>query len=181
MISPIFKSFFLPIFLRHKKIFFLLGAEGIIAGAISVVLPVFAKLETDQLIEKHPFDHFGIQLTPFNLFLGILGIILVVNIVENLVQSVIRIIKDSYQSYIANDIQLTLFRNMEKMEVGRTMNSRFRHIGRILDNEFEASSRQILELPGDILSRLVSLVGLVSVYAYFDIRLLGVVILSAIL
>lgn len=179
MISPIFKSFFLPIFRRHKKIFILLGIEGILSGVISVALPVFAKLETDQLIEKHSFDSFGIQLTPFNLFIGILGLILMVNVVEKLIQSIIRIIMDSYQNYITNDIQLTLFRNMEKMEVGRTMSSRFRYIASIIDNEFEASARQILEMPGDILKKLISLIGMVTIYAYFDIRLLGVVVISA--
>lgn len=159
----------------------LLGLEGVLSGVISVVLPLFAKLETDQLIEKHSFDSFGIQLTPFNLFIGILGLILIVNIIERLVQSIIRIIIDLYRSYITNDIQLTIFRNMEMMEVGRTMSSRFRYITNIIDNEFEALVRQILEIPGDILKNLISLIGMVAIYAFFDIRLLGVVILSAII
>jgi hypothetical protein len=69
---------------------------------------------------------------------------------------------------------------MDKMEVGRTMSARFKNIGRILDREFSEFAQQILRLPSGLLQKSIEIVGLTAVFAYFDIRLLAVVLISSI-
>ena len=84
---------------------------------VSVVTPIFLKMETDQLVSQQGQTLFGITLDGFSVFLAILALIIVVAIVSELISTVSRIITDSYQDYFKNDIQLSLFAHMERMEV----------------------------------------------------------------
>ena len=136
-------------------------------------------METDQLVSQQGQTLFGITLDGFSVFLAILALIIVVAIVSELISTVSRIITDSYQDYFKNDIQLSLFAHMERMEVWRTMNSRFRNISRLLDDNFISFADQIITLPGNIIRRSIEIVGITAVFAYFDIRLLVVVFISS--
>jgi hypothetical protein len=74
-------------------------------------------METDQLVSQQGRILFGITLDGFSVFIAILILIIVVAIVSELVSTMSRIITGSYQDYFKNDIQLSLFARMERMEV----------------------------------------------------------------
>ena len=65
------------------------------------------------------------------------------------------------------------------MEVGRAMNARFRHIANVLRSEFQSFSSTLINLPGSTIQKGIQILGITAIFAYFDIRLLAVVIVSA--
>jgi len=80
-----------------------------------------------------------------------LSIILIVNILEKVLTSITEILSKAKNDLLKNDIQLNMFRRMENMEIGRSMNSRYKHISSIVENEFEKLSDQIIKSPKAII------------------------------
>gem|GEM_PF-6143343 len=80
-------------------------------------MPLLLKFETDQLVEKKSLEFLNIHFEAFSIFLIILFVILIVKILDNIINSIIRIFISSREDYFENDIQLELFKHMENMEV----------------------------------------------------------------
>jgi ABC-type multidrug transport system fused ATPase/permease subunit len=180
MISPQIRTFFLPIFHRHKSIFLLLLLDGFIAGISSVITPILLKLETDQLVWQKWGIFFFWELSGFQVFIAILLLILLTDIITRLIQRVSWVFLDAQKEYLTNHIQLELFQKMNMMEVWRSLSNRFRHIARVLDSEFGSFSDTLVRLPGGILQKIIQTTGITAIFAYFDIRFLFIVIASAI-
>jgi ABC-type bacteriocin/lantibiotic exporter with double-glycine peptidase domain len=180
MISPQIRTFFLPIFHRHKSIFLLLLLDGFIAGISSVITPILLKLETDQLVWQKWGIFFFWELSGFQVFIAILLLILLTDIITRLIQRVSWVFLDAQKEYLTNHIQLELFQKMNMMEVWRSLSNRFRHIARVLDSEFGSFSDTLVRLPGGILQKIIQITGITAIFAYFDIRFLFIVIASAI-
>jgi len=86
-----------------------------------------------------------------------LGIILLLNIIEKLINSIIEIFINSKKDLLKNTIQLELFKKMEFMEIGRTMNSRFKHISDIIRTEFDSLSETIINGPKNLFDIIIKL------------------------
>ena len=112
------------------------------------------------------------------MFLLILIILLIVNIIERIIRDTIRIVSSAREDYLMNDIQLSLFRMMEQMEVGHTLSARFKSIGRILESQFSDFIRQIIALPSATIATLIKIVGFIGLYTYFEPMLLVVVCIA---
>ncbi len=179
MLSQIIKDFFIPIFKKHKKIFFLLGFDGLITGLVSVLTPLLLKLETDQLMLQQSFMTSFWELRPFTVFFTILLIILMTEVISRLVSRISEILMESERDYIKNHIQLELFRHMNMMEVGRAMNGRFKYLSRILESEFSGFPNTILNLPKEVVQRTIQIVWITTLFAYFNIIFLFIVVISA--
>lgn len=158
MFSQKIRNFFIPIFQKHKKIFFLMGIDGLITGLVSVLIPLLLKLETDQLMLKQSFMTPLGELSPFMVFFSILLIILLTEILSRLISKISEILMDSERDYIKNFIQLELFRHMNMMEVGRALNGRFKYLSRILESEFSEFPNTILNLPKELIQRTIQVV-----------------------
>jgi ABC-type bacteriocin/lantibiotic exporter with double-glycine peptidase domain len=65
MLSKKIRDFFIPIFRKHKKIFYLLIFDGMITGIVSVITPLLLKFETDQLMGKKSFISPLGEIDPF--------------------------------------------------------------------------------------------------------------------
>ncbi len=180
MFSQKLRNFFIPIFSKHKKIFFLLLLDGFITWVLSVVTPVLLKLETDQLMEKKSMMTFLWDLNGFQVFIGILLIMLLSDIISRFVSRMSEIILEAEKDYLRNHIQLELFKHMNEMEVWRAMNSRFKNLTRVLENEFSEFPNTIMNLPRDIIQKTIQITGITAIFVYFDIKFLIIVIISSI-
>ena len=181
MFSKKIQEFFIPIFTKHKKVFILLLIDGLVSGLFSVILPILLKLETDQLVAKKTLVFLSTPFNGFAVFTFILLTILVVTIITRLVSQIVSIMLEAERNYLENTIQLELFSHMNMMEVGKTMNSRFKNLSRVLDNEFSDFSKTVMNIPRDFLQKTIEVIGITGLFLYFDIRLLLVVIGSAII
>ena len=179
MLSPEIRSFFIPIFSKHKTIFLLLLLDGLVTGLSSVIMPVLLKFETDQLMEQKGGIFLFWELTGFQIFIAILALILLVEIITRLIQEISGIFLEAKKEYLTNQIQLELFQKMKLMEVWRALNNRFRNIARVLDGEFWSFSNTLIQLPGGVLQKIIQITGITAIFAYFDIRLLFIVTISA--
>ncbi len=181
MLSQKLQTFFIPIFSKHKKIFFLLLLDGFITWILSVVTPVLLKLETDQLMEKKSMMTFLGDLNGFQVFIGILLIMLLSDIISRFVSRMSEIILEAEKDYLKNHIQLELFKHMNEMEVWRAMNSRFKNLTRVLENEFSEFPNTIMNLPRDIIQKTIQITWITAIFIYFDIKFLIIVIISSII
>lgn len=103
------------------------------------------------------------------------------SLIQRLFHDISQIYQTAQKEYFTNDIQLSLFHRMERMEVGKTLSSRFQSIGRILENEFDGFATMIIESPSQIIGFFIKTIGMIGLYSYFDIRLLGVVIIASVI
>lgn len=143
-------------------------------------MPVLLKMETDQLVSKSS-SFFGMtNFWAFEIFILILSIILIVNILEKVLTSITEILSKAKNDLLKNDIQLNMFRRMENMEIGRSMNSRYKHISSIVENEFEKLSDQIIKSPKAIIEFFIKIFWISIIYTYFDIKLLFIVLIFSI-
>ena len=78
-----------------------------------------------------------------------------------------------------NELQIDLFTHMQEVEVGRTLNSRFHYLRENIESAFSNLWKKFLHGPKDILTTLISSIGITAVFAYFDIRLLVVIVVTA--
>ncbi len=180
MFSSQIRSFFIPIFIKHKSIFLLLLLDGFITWIASIITPILLKFETDQLVGQKGWVFFFGELSGFQVFIAILILILLTDIITRLIQRISGVFLDARREYLNNHIQLELFQKMNTMEVWRAMNSRFRNIARILDSEFGSFSNSLIHLPGWVLQKAIQIMGITAIFAYFDIRFLFIVIISSI-
>ncbi len=181
MLSQKLRTFFIPIFSKHKKIFLLLLLDGCITWILSVVTPVLLKLETDQLMEKKSMTTFLGDLSGFQVFIGILLIMLLSDIISRFVSRMSEIILEAEKDYLKNHIQLELFKHMNEMEVWRAMNSRFKNLTRVLENEFSEFPNTIMNLPRDIIQKTIQITWITAIFIYFDIKFLIIVVISSII
>ncbi len=174
-------NFYFPILKKYKILFILMALNGIISGLLSVWMPVLLKMETDQLVSKQGLNIFWNSLSGFEVFMLILAIILITNIIERVIQWITDIFISAKKDLLANDIQCHLFKKMENMEIGRSMNSRYKYITKIIDTEFPAISSKIMHVPKEMLEFIIQLIWMTAIYAYFDIKLLWIVVISSII
>lgn len=174
-------DFFLPIYRKHKKYFLLLILSSVVSGATSVLMPLLLKAETDQLAHQYSLDILGTIYTPFVVFITILGIIFLTHLISTTITSVIRIYSSAQEDYIKNSLQYAIFSRMKNMEVGNVLMGRFHRLSTLIDDSINSLSHTFLSFPADIIRKIIEATGLTLIFAYFDIRLLGVVCVTAIL
>ncbi|MDD5770197.1 MAG: ATP-binding cassette domain-containing protein [Candidatus Gracilibacteria bacterium] len=181
MIKKEIIDFYFPILKKHKSLFLLLAFDGIISGLVGVIMPVLLKAETDQLVGKNSLDIFDMHFGAFQVFILILLVILIVNIIDNLLSSITRIFSDSKKDLLENEIQLSLFKKMEEMEIGKTLSSRYKLISGIVEEKFRSLKDLFINLPKNSLEFIIKVLGITIVYAYFNITLLFVVVVSSVI
>ncbi len=142
-------------------------------------MPVLLKMETDQLVSKKSFEMFSTNISWFNVFILILGAILLVAIIEKIIVSFTNILVKSKKDLLGNEIKLKLFEKMEFMEVGRTMSSRYKYISSIVGSDFLKFSNRIINIPSNGLQFFIQIIWITAIYSYFNIILLFIVIISS--
>ncbi len=174
-------NFYIPIIKKYKILFVLMAFSWIISWVTSVVVPVLLKIETDQLVSKKNLDIFWNHFWAFEFFVIILLAILIVDIAENILSSLSRIFSSTKEEMLQNDIEYELFSRMQNMEIWKSMNSRYKYISEIVSTNFWVISSDIIWFPRNIFNFIIQLFWITAVFAYFDIRLLLVVIISSII
>lgn len=158
-----------------------MGVSGVITELSSVWMPFLLKLETDQLVEQKSLQILEHDFWAFEVFMIILWIILIVKIIERILSSINSIFSRSQKNLLENEIQLALFREMQNMEIGRSMSSRYKYISSIIESNFSNIATTITEIPQNTIQFCIQLIWMTAIYAYFDIRLLFIVVISAII
>ena len=185
MLHKIFKKeilyFYIPILQKYKSIFVLMSLSGIISGASSVLIPLLLKLETDQLVEQNTRIIFWSEIWAFQVFLIILWCIVLVNILETCLSSLSSIILNSKEDLLRNEVQFHLFKRMKNMEIGTAMSNRYKYLTEIVDQSIQNLTNTLTNIPKSTIQFVIEIVGITLIYLYFDIRLLFVVIFSALI
>lgn len=181
MIKKEIINFYLPIIKKYKSLFFLMWFSWLISWLASVWIPILLKIETDQLVSKNSLNIFWTNLDWFKVFVLILWVILLVEIIERFLSSIASIFTNSKKDLMKNEIQFNLFSKMENMEIGRSMNSRYKYISNIVEDNFPSISERIISLPHSSIEFIIQLVWITAIYAYFNFTLLLIVVISALI
>ena len=181
MISKEIINLYLPTIKRHKNIFVLMIIGAVISGFASLATPLLLKYETDQLAKTWSSIFPQISDSPFFVFVVILLVLLVVKFIDEVLEWILKIIIYKKEEMMENELQIDLFTHMQEVEVGRTLNSRFHYLRENIESAFSNLWKKFLHGPKDILTTLISSIGITAVFAYFDIRLLMVIVVTALI
>ena len=181
MISKEIINLYLPTIKRHKNLFDLMIIGAVISGFASLATPLLLKYETDQLAKTWSSIFPQISDSPFFVFVVILLVLLVVKFIDEVLEWILKIIIYKKEEMMENELQIDLFTHMQEVEVGRTLNSRFHYLRENIESAFSNLWKKFLHGPKDILTTLISSIGITAVFAYFDIRLLMVIVVTALI
>jgi ABC-type multidrug transport system fused ATPase/permease subunit len=181
MISKEIINLYLPTIKRHKNIFVLMIVGAVISWFSGIAIPLLLKYETDQLANNGSSLFPQINSSPFFIFVLILFVLLIVKFIDQVVDGIIRVITEKKKEIIENELQIALFTHMQEVEVGRTLNSRFHYLRENIESAFFDIWSKILQEPKNILTTIISSIGIITVLTYFDITLLVVIVITTII
>ena len=154
---------------------------AVISWFSSIAIPLLLKYETDQLANNGSSLFPQINNSPFFIFVLILFVLLVVKFIDQVIDGIIRIITEKKKEIIENELQIALFAHMQEVEVGRTINSRFQYLRENIESSFFDIWNKILQEPKNILTTIISSIGIITVLTYFDVTLLLVIVITTII
>ena len=111
-------------FKGHKKMFYIFFAWKVIEWLFYVFVPILAKIEMDQLVEKNEQLFWIITLNSFNIFLVILLIIFFIKLIENILLSLLQHFQFDYIKIYDNFYIQGLYKRLEWVEPWIFLNSR---------------------------------------------------------
>lgn len=171
-------KFIFDSFKWHKKLFVIFLVWKMIEWIFYVVVPILAKLEMDQLAEQNKQLFWMLEMTPFNIFLVILGIIFFVNFLENLLKSFINFFQYNYLQIYNNFYAKSLYDRLKKAEPGFFLNSRNkRFVNEILWNT-EVISNTMRNFIWDLITNSFALIWIVTVLTLINIWFLVILTVS---
>lgn len=174
-------SFIFNSFKWHKKLFIIFLIWKMIEWIFYVILPIFAKLEMDQLAEKNKELFWFIHLNEFNIFLVILGIIFFISFLENILKSFINFFQYDYLQVYNNFYSKSLYDRLQKTEPWFFLNSRNkRFVNEILWNN-QVISNTMRTFIGDLITNSFVLIWIVTVLTLISIWFFVILIISWIL
>lgn len=89
----------------------------VLESIFSIVLPILAKLEMDQLAEKNEQLFGFIEASSFNIFIIILVIIFVGQFINMMISGIIDLIRQNYLEKFKNNFHENLLARMKEMEI----------------------------------------------------------------
>lgn len=89
----------------------------VLESIFSIVLPILAKLEMDQLAEKNEQLFGFIEASSFNIFIIILVIIFVGQFINMMISEIIDLIRQNYLEKFKNNFHENLLARMKEMEI----------------------------------------------------------------
>jgi len=117
-------SFIWDSFKWHKKMFYIFFLWKIVEWVFYVILPILAKIEMDQLVEKNQELFWMIKLDPFKIFLVILIIIFFVKLIETFLKWFIELFEFEYTKMYENFYSASLYKRLETLEPWLFLNAR---------------------------------------------------------
>ncbi|EKD65897.1 MAG: hypothetical protein ACD_49C00077G0025 [uncultured bacterium (gcode 4)] len=165
--------------LKKWYVVFFLGLIATVFGSIiSIILPYFAKLELDQLVEKKTAVFFGINFVPFHFFLLILVVIFVISFLDKIISEVIQWFLEEREEIFTHETQLIYLNRMSHMEVGLSLSEGFQNILRFVSDKLGNILKTILGIPKWMLGMTIQFIGISSIllsinYMIFIVVLFG--------
>lgn len=171
-------KFIFDSFKWHKKLFVIFLIWKMVEWIFYVAIPIIAKLEMDQLAEQNSKFFWVLEMTPFNIFLVILGIIFLVNFLENLLKSFINFFQYNYLQIYNNFYAKSLYDRLKKAEPGFFLNSRNkRFVNEILGNT-EIISNTMRNFIWDLITNSFALIWIITVLTLINIWFLVILAVS---
>lgn len=96
---------------------FIMLLSIVLESIFSIVLPILAKLEMDQLAEKNEQLFGFIEASSFNIFIIILVIIFVGQFINMMISEIIDLIRQNYLEKFKNNFHENLLARMKEMEI----------------------------------------------------------------
>lgn len=181
MIKKEIWDFFRPIILKNKFTFILISLNWFIFWIVGVVTPLLLKFETDQLVNQKSYNLFSKEVSPFWIFCIILWLIFFIDILNNIIKSIVQIHIQAKKQYLMNIIWFHLYKRYEDMEIWKLMSSRFLTIKELIQTEIERFTDFLIETPKDIIDLTISIIWITAIYYILDFKLLVIVIISSLI
>ena len=166
---------------KHKKIFYLFIFWKFIEAFFYILLPIFAKIEMDQLVEKKPDLFWFITLNSFNIFLLILGLIFFIKFLENILRSLLELFTFNYIKIFENSYLYTLYTRLWNIELWLFLNKRNK---RLVSNILWSSHdvwNWIRVYIWDLLSNIIFIIWTLTVFSFFSFYVLLVLLISSVI
>lgn len=107
---------------NHKMVIFISFLVIIFESVFSLLLPILAKLEMDQLAEKNEQLFGFIETSSFNIFIIILIIIFIGQFINRILEEFLNILKENYIKKFENEMQENAIARLKNMEIGLALN-----------------------------------------------------------
>ncbi len=181
MIKKEVLNFYKPIFLKNKTVFILLILSWIISWVVNVLTPYLLKLETDQLVNKSSLTLFWTDFSWFKVFLLILAIIFIVWFINNILKWISDIFIDSKSEIIKNQVNYIFIKNLSKMEIWISQNSRYKYLKTIIESDIWKLTSTLINTPWNFLWSFITWIWLSWIYLYYNIYVLIAIIVSIVI
>lgn len=186
MFSKLFKSelfifskkFIIEIISINKWNFILFVSISVLTSLIWIIIPIFAKIETDQLVAKSDNLFWIIYNNPFNIFIVILIIILILDLLKQLINSFWNILEDYINSKYWNIYELRLIERLKNIEIWLY----FRETLKTLIEETLNDAKKFFDFlkneTTNTITNFINIIWIIFVLWYFDYKLILLIFLS---
>lgn len=164
----------------HHSIFYMLIISTIMSSTFSVVMPILAKIETDQLVEKNNNLFEIIYADPFYIFTMILLLILIAEIINQILSWIISNIESNRMDIYRNKHSIQIHKRVQKTEIWNFLNSRTKRFIKEIDQGSELIW-DIQEFISWAIWQSIKIVWVLFVVAYLDWKIIIVILISIVL
>ncbi|PID83911.1 hypothetical protein CSB09_03710 [Candidatus Gracilibacteria bacterium] len=172
-------KFIFDSFKGHKKIFYIFILGKILEGIFYVVLPIFAKMEMDQMVEKNEQLFGFIYLDSFRIFLVILCIIFGIRLLQKILQSFIEFVEKFYLALHQNAYAALLYQRLRYIEFGAFLNAKnMKFINEILGKSDFVGEHMRMFI-GDMITHIFTIIGILGVISLINPWIFVVLMASA--
>lgn len=158
--------------------FYFFIISKIIESFFYILLPVLAKIEMDQLVEKNEQLFWLFYLDSYSIFLVILLIIFCIKLLESFIQWFISIIEYDYIKKYDNYFLEWLYEKLSLVEPWLFLNDRNKRFIRDVFSESSRISGFIREFIWKFTSSIITLIWIITVLAIINIYILLIIFLS---
>lgn len=163
----------------HKKVLYLFVFWQILWAIFYILLPVLAKFEIDQLVEKNTDILWMIEGSPFLIFIVILSIIFFIKFLENIWQSIEGLLMHNYTKILENDYLYQLYKRLWHIELGLFLNKRNkRFISNVLNSSYQIWN-SIRSFLGQFITNVIFLFWVLAVFSFLDIKVFLIILISS--
>jgi ABC-type multidrug transport system fused ATPase/permease subunit len=121
-------SFLAEILIPYRKMLFFFVIGNILGGGFSALMPYLAKIEIDQLMNRHIFSFQTLTFDAYKYFIIIVVIIFCISILEKLITQIHELITGKYERIFIKDLSVKVYRRMCNIRLGYYLNNRIKKI-----------------------------------------------------
>lgn len=108
---------------KYKMRIVIILFSSILSSWFSLLIPYLSKIETDQLVEQKN-GLFFLNDNPFMIFVYIVIVLFVVQMIDNIIQTIFNWLQTKYRESFSDDLFLAMYKRLQFLELGIYSNKR---------------------------------------------------------